>query len=92
MPLRRKSEALNTMGVYAGQEDFIYGEPRNSSPMIWWRNNIYSIGRCLTVIRHTMNLWGPRAYAETSKMKVLEFLPRSVGLTPLPSYSGMRKL
>uniref|UniRef100_A0A8C2NF89 MAGE domain-containing protein n=1 Tax=Capra hircus TaxID=9925 RepID=A0A8C2NF89_CAPHI len=65
-------KALNTMGVYAGQEDFIYEEPRklitndlvpHSDPP------------------HYESLWSPRAYAET-KMKVLEFFAKISGTDP----------
>ncbi|XP_004010101.2 melanoma-associated antigen 10-like [Ovis aries] len=76
-------KALNTMGVYAGQEDFIYGEPRKlitndlvEEQYLQYRQVPHSDPP------HYESLWGPRAYAETSKMKVLEFFAKISGTDP----------
>ncbi|XP_008562937.1 PREDICTED: melanoma-associated antigen B10-like [Galeopterus variegatus] len=67
-------EVLNMMGVYDGQEHFICGEPRKLLTVDWVKEQYLEY-------RQVPNrdppryqfLWGPRAYDETSKMKVLEF-------------------
>ncbi|XP_058514669.1 melanoma-associated antigen 10-like isoform X1 [Ochotona princeps] len=70
-------EVLNAMGVYAGQEHFIYGEPRKLITQHWVQEG-YLVYRQV----HNSNppryefLWGPRAHAETSKMKILTFLAK----------------
>ncbi|KAM8895968.1 melanoma-associated antigen 10-like [Lycaon pictus] len=71
---------LNIMGVYAGREHFLYGEPRKLITRDWVQENYLEY-------RQTPNrdppcyefLWGPRAHADTSKMKVLEFLAKVKG-------------
>ncbi|ELK11359.1 Melanoma-associated antigen 11 [Pteropus alecto] len=68
-------KALNVMGLYDGREHCIYGEPRELITSVWVREPY-------VVYRQVANsdparyefLWGPRAHAETSKMKVLEYL------------------
>ncbi|XP_077743646.1 melanoma-associated antigen 10-like [Canis aureus] len=72
---------LNIMGVYAGREHFLYGEPRKLITRDWVQENYLEY-------RQTPNrdppcyefLWGPRAHAETSKIKVLEFLAKIKGI------------
>ncbi|XP_010611576.1 melanoma-associated antigen B3 [Fukomys damarensis] len=67
-------EFLNKMKIYDGQRHFLFGEPRKL------------ITRDLVQLKYLEYrqipdsdppqyefLWGPRAYAETSKMKVVEF-------------------
>ncbi|XP_016069564.1 PREDICTED: melanoma-associated antigen 10-like [Miniopterus natalensis] len=68
-------EVLSVMGVYDGREHFIYGEPRKLITKDWvqeqyleYRQVPNSNPACYEF------LWGPRAHAETSKMKVLELL------------------
>ena len=68
---------LNMMRVYAGRKHFIYREPRKliTKDFVMTKYLEY---------RQVANgdlppyefLWGPRAHAETSKMKVLEFLAK----------------
>ncbi|KAL0587880.1 Melanoma-associated antigen B10 [Plecturocebus cupreus] len=68
---------LNMMGVYDGEKHFIYGEPRNLLTK-------YLAEEQYLEYREVPNsdppsyefLWGTRAYAETSKMKVLKFLAK----------------
>uniref|UniRef100_A0A8C5ZIV4 MAGE domain-containing protein n=1 Tax=Marmota marmota marmota TaxID=9994 RepID=A0A8C5ZIV4_MARMA len=76
-------EALSVMGVYAGREHFIYGGPRKlvtedlvHEQYLEYRQVPGSDPACYEF------LWGPRAHAETSKMKVLEYLARINGSEP----------
>ncbi|XP_036125990.1 melanoma-associated antigen 10 [Molossus molossus] len=76
-------EALNVMGVHAGREHCIYGEPKELITKVWvqeqyleYRQVPNSDPACYEF------LWGPRAHAETSKMKVLEFLAQINGSDP----------
>ncbi|XP_069320273.1 melanoma-associated antigen 4 [Eulemur rufifrons] len=70
-------EMLGIMGVHAGREHFIYGEPRKLITHDWVREKYLEYRQvpgsdpaCYEF------LWGPRAHAETSKMKILEFLAK----------------
>nr|XP_004663730.1 melanoma-associated antigen B10-like [Jaculus jaculus] len=82
-------EMLNKMGLYDGEEHYIFGDIRKliTEDLVekgyldyrWVLNSdppLYEF------------LWGPRAHAETSKMKVLEFFAKHNNTTPLayPSY------
>ncbi|XP_039736322.1 melanoma-associated antigen 8-like isoform X2 [Pteropus medius] len=74
-------KSLNVMGLYDGREHRIYGEPITS---VWVREQY-------VVYRQVANsdparfefLWGPRAHAETSKLKVLEYLLNLKSKNPL---------
>ncbi|XP_055986245.1 melanoma-associated antigen 10-like [Sorex fumeus] len=70
-------ESLSMMGVHPGKEHFIFGEPRKLLTKVWVQEQYLeylqvpgSHPACYEF------LWGPRAYAETSKMEVLEFFAR----------------
>ncbi|XP_005409207.1 PREDICTED: melanoma-associated antigen B1 [Chinchilla lanigera] len=70
-------EFLSLLGVYEGREHFIFGEPRKfitkdlvQKEYLVYRPIAGSNPRCYEF------LWGPRAYAETSKMQVLQFLAK----------------
>ncbi|XP_069320270.1 melanoma-associated antigen 8-like [Eulemur rufifrons] len=70
-------EALGIMGVHAGSEHYIYGEPRKLITQDWvqegyleYRQVPNSDPACYEF------LWGPRAHAETTKTKVLEYVAR----------------
>ncbi|XP_029786507.1 melanoma-associated antigen B10-like [Suricata suricatta] len=70
-------EVLNVMGIYANRRHFVYGNPKKLITKDWvqaryllYRQVSNSNPPCYEF------LWGPRAYAETSKMKVLEFLSK----------------
>ncbi|XP_019490349.1 PREDICTED: melanoma-associated antigen 10-like, partial [Hipposideros armiger] len=70
-------KVLNDMGVYEGSEHYIYGEPRELITKVWVEEQ-YLEYRQVTdsdPARYEF-LWGPRTHAETSKLKVLEFLFR----------------
>nr|XP_008535168.1 PREDICTED: putative MAGE domain-containing protein MAGEA13P [Equus przewalskii] len=82
-PEKRIWEVLNMIEVYAGRKDFIYGEPRKliTKDLVqekyleyWQMPN--SNTPCYKF------LWGPRAHAETSKRKVLEFFAKVSGADP----------
>ncbi|XP_058147972.1 melanoma-associated antigen B10-like [Dasypus novemcinctus] len=70
-------EVLNLMGVYAERRHFIFGDPKQllTKDMVQlnyleYRQVPNSNPPCYEF------LWGPRAHAETTKMKVLEFLAK----------------
>lgn len=77
-------KSLNVMGLYDGREHCIYGEPRELITSVWVREQY-------VVYRQVANsdparyefLWGPRAHAETSKLKVLEYLFSLISKSPL---------
>ncbi|KAI4554245.1 hypothetical protein MJG53_019544 [Ovis ammon polii x Ovis aries] len=68
-------EVLNVMGIYAGRKHFIHGEPKKliTKDLVQERYLEYRQVPNSDPPRYEF-LWGPRAHAETSKMKVLEFL------------------
>ncbi|XP_064339040.1 melanoma-associated antigen B10-like [Camelus dromedarius] len=70
-------EVLNMMGVYAGRKNFIYGEPRKLITEDLVQENYLEYRQVpeSDPPRYEF-LWGPRAHAETSKMKVLEFVAK----------------
>ncbi|XP_040121225.1 melanoma-associated antigen 10-like [Oryx dammah] len=75
--------ALSSMGVFAGIEHCIYGEPKELLTQVWvpagylqYRQVPYS-----HPARYEF-LWGPRAYAETSKQQVKDYLRRVNGRRP----------
>ncbi|XP_045644760.1 melanoma-associated antigen 9-like [Ursus americanus] len=70
-------EALGVMGVYAGKEHIIYGEPRELLTKVWVQEGYVEYRQVPSSdpARYEF-LWGPRAYAETSKLQVLEYLLR----------------
>ena len=71
------------MRVYAGRKHFIYGEPRTliTKDLVTKKYLEYcQVANCNSP--HYEFLWGPRAHAETSKMKVLEFLAKLNDMVP----------
>ncbi|XP_036134697.1 melanoma-associated antigen B4-like [Molossus molossus] len=68
---------LNTLGIYDGKSDFIFGEPRKliTQDLVQEKYLLYQQVPGSDPPRFEF-LWGPRAQAETSKMKVLEFLAK----------------
>ncbi|XP_070359386.1 melanoma-associated antigen 10-like [Equus asinus] len=76
-------EALSVMGVRAGREHFIYGEPRELITKVWVQEQYVEYRQVPSSdpARYEF-LWGPRAHAETSKMSVLEFLASAIGSDP----------
>ncbi|XP_035316737.1 melanoma-associated antigen 10 [Cricetulus griseus] len=76
-------EFLKLVGVHDGEEHFICGDPREfltidlvQQNYLEYRQGADSQPPCFEF------LWGPRAYAETTKMKVLEFLAKMNGCDP----------
>ncbi|MXQ99720.1 hypothetical protein E5288_WYG016829 [Bos mutus] len=74
---------LNMMRVYAGRKHFIYGEPRKliTKDFVTMKYLEYRQVANSDPPRYEF-LWGPRAHAETSKMKVLEFLAKVNDMVP----------
>ncbi|XP_035581306.1 melanoma-associated antigen 8-like [Zalophus californianus] len=70
-------ETLGVMGVYAGQEHVIYGEPRELLTKVWVQEGYVEYRQVpgSDPARYEF-LWGPRAHAETSKLQMLEYLLR----------------
>uniref|UniRef100_A0A8C3WMV7 MAGE domain-containing protein n=1 Tax=Catagonus wagneri TaxID=51154 RepID=A0A8C3WMV7_9CETA len=67
---------LNIIGVYAGREHFIYGEPRKLITRDWVQENYLEYRK----VPHSDPpryefLWGKRAHAETSKVKISKTHP-----------------
>ncbi|KAM6144013.1 melanoma-associated antigen B17 [Erethizon dorsatum] len=76
-------EFLSMLRVYDGKEHFIFGDPRKfitkdlvKEEYLVYRQMAGSDPPCYEF------LWGPRAYAETSKMQVLEFLAKLSNMAP----------
>ncbi|XP_030618180.1 melanoma-associated antigen 8-like [Delphinapterus leucas] len=75
---------LNMINVYAGREHFIYGEPRKLITRDWVQENYLEYRKVSNSDPPRYEfLWGPRAYAEISKLKVLEFLVKVKGTDPI---------
>ncbi|XP_059535859.1 LOW QUALITY PROTEIN: melanoma-associated antigen 10-like, partial [Myotis daubentonii] len=83
VPEERIWEALNAMGVHAGMEHSIYGEPRELLTRVWVQEQYLEYRQVPNSdpARYEF-LWGPRAHAETTKLKVLEFLAQVSGSDP----------
>ncbi|XP_069320408.1 melanoma-associated antigen B16-like [Eulemur rufifrons] len=70
-------EVLNMMDLHSGKEHFMFGEPRKfitkdlvQEKYLEYRQVPNSDPPCYEF------MWGPRAHAETNKMKLLEFLSK----------------
>ncbi|XP_007471603.1 PREDICTED: melanoma-associated antigen B4-like [Lipotes vexillifer] len=76
-------EFLSSLGLYAGRRHLIFGEPRRliSKDFVQQKYLTYRQVPNSDPPRYEF-LWGPRAHAETSKMKVLEFLAKATGTVP----------
>ncbi|XP_059012764.1 melanoma-associated antigen B10-like [Mustela lutreola] len=82
-------EVLNMMGLYPGRKHFIYGEPRKLITRDLVKENYLEYRQVVNSDPPRYEfLWGPRAHAETSKMRVLEFLAKIHDTIPsaFPSY------
>ncbi|XP_045327334.1 melanoma-associated antigen B10-like [Leopardus geoffroyi] len=76
-------EVLNTMGLYDGIKNFIYGDPKKLITKDWVKEKYLEYRQVPNSDPpHYEFLWGPRAYAETSKMKVLEFVAKTHDTVP----------
>ncbi|XP_006903039.1 PREDICTED: melanoma-associated antigen B1-like [Elephantulus edwardii] len=75
-------EFLNKLGVYVGEEHLIFGEPKKLvSNFVQAKYLVHRLlaGSCPPRFKFR---WGPRAYAEVSKMEVLEFLTKTNSTNP----------
>ena len=65
------------MRMCVGREHSIFGEPRELLTQVWVREGYLEYRQVPDSDPARFEfLWGPRAYAETSKFKVLEYLDR----------------
>ncbi|XP_012391786.1 LOW QUALITY PROTEIN: putative MAGE domain-containing protein MAGEA13P [Orcinus orca] len=70
-------EVLSVIGMYAGQEDFVYGETKKLiTKELVEEKYLEYLQVPDSDPPHCEFLWGPRAHAESSKMKVLEFFAK----------------
>ncbi|XP_074179321.1 melanoma-associated antigen 10-like [Rhinolophus sinicus] len=90
IPEERVWEALNDIEVHDGVEHSIYGEPRELITKVWVQEQYVEYRQVANTepARYEF-LWGPRAHAETTKVKVLQFLFRvsSMDTRPIPFQS-----
>ncbi|XP_075394439.1 melanoma-associated antigen B10-like [Tenrec ecaudatus] len=70
-------QVLNIMGLRAGRDHFIFGEPRKLITKDFVEQKYLEYLQVPNSDPPSYEfLWGPRAYAETTKMKVLEFMAK----------------
>ena len=75
--------ALSRMGVFAGIKHCIYGEPKELLTQVWVRAGYLQYQQVpYSHPAHYEFLWGPRAYAETSKQQVKDYLRKINGRGP----------
>ncbi|XP_013359920.1 PREDICTED: putative MAGE domain-containing protein MAGEA13P [Chinchilla lanigera] len=76
-------EMLRKIGVYPDKKDFIYGYPRKllTTEFVQERYLEYRQVPNSDPARYEF-LWGPRAHAETTKLKILEFFSTVIGSNP----------
>ncbi|XP_050996946.1 melanoma-associated antigen B16 [Acomys russatus] len=70
-------EVLNSMGMYPGMNHFIFGDPRQliTDEFVREQYLVYQPVANSDPVQYEY-VWGPRARAETSKMKVLEYVAK----------------
>ncbi|XP_028737479.1 melanoma-associated antigen B4-like [Peromyscus leucopus] len=74
---------LNGVGVYAGKKHLIFGDPEEFINKDLVQENYLEYRQVPGSDPPTFEfLWGPRAHAETTKMKVLEVLAKVNGTVP----------
>ncbi|XP_006087856.1 melanoma-associated antigen 1-like [Myotis lucifugus] len=68
-------EALSVLGVYDGKEHWLYGDPRELITKVWVQEQylVYRQVPNTNPARYEF-LWGPRAHAETTTVKALQFV------------------
>ncbi|KAG8507183.1 putative MAGE domain-containing protein MAGEA13P [Galemys pyrenaicus] len=76
-------KVLSRIGVYAGKKDFVCGEPRKliTEELVQEKYLEHQQVPRSNPPRYEF-LWGPRAHAETTKMKVLQFFAKVTGTDP----------
>ncbi|KAL6087450.1 hypothetical protein STEG23_020962 [Scotinomys teguina] len=78
---------LNSLGLYAGMNHFIFGEPKSLITEEFVQEGYVEYRQVPNSHPPRYEfLWGPRAYAETTKMKVLEFYASIVKQDPRITY------
>ncbi|XP_059944091.1 melanoma-associated antigen B16 [Mesoplodon densirostris] len=76
-------EVVNVTGAYSGMKHFIFGEPRELITKEFVKEKYLEYRQVANTDPAQFEfLWGPRAHAETTKMKVLEFLAKIHGTHP----------
>ncbi|XP_020732344.2 melanoma-associated antigen B16-like [Odocoileus virginianus] len=76
-------EVLNVTGLYSGMKHFIFGEPRQLITKDFVREGYLEFRQVANADPVQFEfLWGPRAHAETTKMKVLKFIAKIHGTDP----------
>ncbi|XP_068388695.1 melanoma-associated antigen B16-like [Eschrichtius robustus] len=76
-------EVLNVTGLYSGRKHFIFREPRELITKEFVKEKYLEYRQVANTDPAQFEfLWGPRAHAETTKMKVLEFLAKVHGTDP----------
>nr|XP_020007774.1 putative MAGE domain-containing protein MAGEA13P [Castor canadensis] len=85
-------EVLQMIGVYADRRDFIYGDPRKVITEDFVQEQYLECRQVPNSDPVSYEfLWGPRARAETSKMKVLQFFSKVSGYNPTSFVSLYRE-
>ncbi|XP_019490601.1 PREDICTED: melanoma-associated antigen B10-like, partial [Hipposideros armiger] len=82
-------EVMNMLGLYAGINNLIYGDPKKllTEDFVQQKYLEYRQVPGSDPPRYEF-LWGPRAYAETTKMKVLEFVAK-IHYTELTAFPNL---
>lgn len=76
-------EFLNKMKIYAGQKHFLFGEPKKLiTEDLVKLNYLEYLQIADSEPPRYKFLWGPRSQAETSKMRILEFLAKINNTVP----------
>ncbi|XP_031229907.1 melanoma-associated antigen 10-like [Mastomys coucha] len=74
---------MNTLGMQAGVDHFVFGEPRSLITEDFVEEEYVEYRQVPNSHPPRFELlWGPRAYAETTKMKILEFYASIVRQDP----------
>ncbi|XP_028609980.1 melanoma-associated antigen 10-like [Grammomys surdaster] len=75
--------AMNNLGMYAGVDHYIFGDPRSLITEDFVEEGYVEYRQVPNSQPPRFEfLWGPRAYAETTKMKILEFYANMVRQDP----------
>ena len=88
--------ALSRLGLCVGSEHCIFGEPRELLTQVWVQEGYLEYRQVPDSLpAHYEFLWGPWAYAETSKWQVMAFLlrvnQRAFRSFTLPSAEAVRE-
>ncbi|KAB0372088.1 hypothetical protein FD755_015880 [Muntiacus reevesi] len=76
-------EVLNVMGLYKGRKHFIFGDPKKVITKDLVQENYLEYRQVFNSDPPYYEfLWGSRAHAETTKMKVLEFMAKIHNMAP----------